>query len=100
MWAAAAEALLAARAASPPREMHVALGVVPPPVAAQAIVDSLKTRGCCACDAGAEPALLQAALREALTCMQVSKTYEVCVQQRGILYKSEVFCVQKRGTLY
>lgn len=69
-WAGAEAALLKARPLQPLTEMHVALGAVPPPVAAQTIVDSLKSRGVCACDAGADPALLQASLREALQCMQ------------------------------
>jgi hypothetical protein len=69
-WAEAEAALLKARPVQPLSELHVALGAVPPPIAAQTIVDSLKTRGLCVCDAGADVTMLQAALREALGCMQ------------------------------
>eukprot|EP01043_Picozoa_sp_COSAG02_P059427 COSAG02_NODE_7574_length_2955_cov_12.315476_3_plen_509_part_00 len=69
-WADAEAALLKARPLRPLTEPHVSLGAVPPPIAAQIIVDTLKLRGACVCDAGADPLLLQASLREALGCMQ------------------------------
>lgn len=69
-WADAEAAQLKARPLRPLKQPHVALGAVSPPIAAQTIVETLKSTGVCVCDAGADPLLLQASLREALGCMQ------------------------------